>query len=103
MQMPDIAGKLTPLGNVSVSVDRESETVTLRMKPRSGLSLRHELTTDGDVVSIEFHQRKPLPKLHDEITVGDVNKTTIEVTGVTLDPDGSVWVTGDNGEKYRWE
>ena len=44
----DIVGKLTPLGNGVIEVDRDSGHVTMTMKPRAGLTLRHNINVMDD-------------------------------------------------------
>lgn len=98
---PDVTGKLTPLGNCVTEVDRENERVRVTLKPASGVTLRHSVDVDSDNnVVVEFWRGKRVPRLNEEITH---NGKSVEVVGVQLDPDGSVWVTGDNGERFRYE
>lgn len=101
MCVPDVTGKLTPIGNCVVALDRERERVVVTMKPREGVNLRYLISkTDDNSVVVEFWSGKKVPRLHDEITH---NGKSVEVNVVQMDPDGSIWVTGDNGERFKYE
>ena len=101
MCVPDVTGKLTPIGNCVISLDRERERVVVTMKPREGINLRHTLDIDKDgIVSIEFWDGGRVPRLHEEITH---NGKSVEVMAVQMDQSGNVWVTGDNGERFKYE
>lgn len=98
---PDVTGKLTPLGNCVTEYDRETERLRFTMRPASGVTVRHRLDVDGGGnIIVEFWKGKRVPRLNEEITH---NGKSVEVVGVQLDPDGSIWVTGDNGERFRYE
>ena len=103
MQDPDVRGRLTPLGNVVVSIDRETEHVNVKLRKRDGMTVRHSISESADEFEIEFWKGRKVPRLHDEVTVGDIAKTTIEVVGVAQDPNGTIWLTGDTGQRYKWE
>lgn len=96
----DIVGKLTPLGNGVIEVDRDSGHVTMTMKPRTGLTLRHNINVmdDGTVV-LDMWEGKKIPKIGEEKTIG---KKSGEVTGVTIDHGGTVWVYLD-GNKIKYD
>lgn len=97
--IPNIEGRLTPIGTLTSEIC-ENGHVTVRFRPREGVSLRHSAFKDGDAYAMDFWQGKRPPKLHEEVSI---EGTTIEVVGVAQDPDGTVWVTGDNGARYKWE
>lgn len=103
MQNPDVRGRFTPLGNVVVGIDRDTERVTVSLRKRDGMSIRHVISESDDEFTVKFWKGRKVPRLHDEVMVGDIDKTTIEVVGVAQDPNGTIWLTGDNGMRYRWE
>ena len=103
--IPEISGKLTPLGNVTTEVNRETNHVTVTLRPRDGVSIRHSVVEADGCVSLELWEGGRVPKPGEEVVVGDgPEKTTIEVTKAEKDlVNGWYWVYGDNGKKYRWE
>ena len=94
-----IEGKLTPLGNLIIEIDRDENRVKLTLEPREGTVVRHRVTDDGNV-SLEMWEGTKAPSVHDEVTIGGV---TVEVVSVSTDADGNVWVLGDNGQRLKWE
>jgi hypothetical protein len=102
VHMEEIRGFMTPLGNVTIKVNRDENTVIVAMRARDGVSLRRHVTErDGELIS-EFTVGRKIPSIGDEVMVGDVEKTSIEVADVKTDSEGVVWVYGDNGNRYRW-
>lgn len=96
---PDVTGKLTPLGNCVIEVDRENERVKVVMKPSKDVSIRHSVNIiDGNVV-LDIWRGLRIPKIGDEVTI---NGKSGEVTGVVLGHDGSTWVDLD-GHRVRYE
>ena len=103
--IPEISGKLTPLGNVTTEVNRLTNHVTVTLRPREGVSIRHSVTEADGRVSLELWEGRRVPKPGEEVSVADgPERTTVEVTMVEKDVvGGGYWVYGDNGRKYRWE
>lgn len=98
VDIPNIVGRMTPLGNVNVTIDRDSDRVVVSMRPSTGVALSHFVSERDGVVSIEF-TRKDEPSPGQEVTI---NGKTIEVVRVEHDDNGAVWLYPDNGEKVRW-
>ena len=86
---------ITSLGVVEIE---DGETLTIRLRSSLGLRYGIKRTEDGVELSVQAGRRPP--SIGDEVKIGD---TVIEVAGVSMDPDGTVWVTGDNGVQSRWE
>lgn len=98
MRIPSVEGRLTRLGNLVI--EQEEDRVVLTMRPHNPERLRHGVRSeDGELVLEMWEGPKP-PKLGQEVTV---DGSSVEVTKVERDPDGAIWVYGDNGRKVRWE
>lgn len=100
MCIPDISGRLTPFGNVVIESHRDTGHVSVRLRPRDGVNLRHNLIEKDGEICLDMWSGKKTPALHDEVTI---DGKSVEVVGVTREPDGSIWITADSGERMRWE
>lgn len=98
VDIPEIVGKITPLGHVNVELDRDGGRVVVSMRPSTGIALNHFVSERDGVTYIEF-TRKDEPSPGHEVTI---NGKTIEVVRVEHDDSGAVWLYPDNGEKVRW-
>lgn len=99
MTIPEINGVSTPLGNLVTEVSRDTGHVTVTMKPRDGVSLRHSVVSTDGAVSLDMWDGPKPPKVGQEV---HINGTSVSVDRVADDPDG-VWVWGDDGKKYKWD
>lgn len=85
---------MTPLGNLVTDIDRDGNTVTVRMNARDGV----RLVSSFDDGTVTYRAGRRLPAKGDEAMV---DGTTVEVSSVGTDPDGTSWVVG-GGVKHIW-
>ena len=97
--VPNVHGHLTGLGHLVVE-QTEDGHVKATLRSRNPELVRYGVTvTDGEVTLDMWEGPRP-PKPGQEVTV---DGASVEVTKVETDPDGAIWVYGDNGRKVRWE
>lgn len=97
--VPNIQGTLTQLGTVTVE-EREDGHVEVRFRQREGTSVMTRFSESDGLVTVEVWEGRRPPKLGDEVML---DGASVEVRSVTKDDDGTVWVLGDNGKRFKWE